>query len=268
MPRSFRFFSPLLTALVLACSGEQAETKPEPDPKPDPDPEPECAADAECGGDTPLCNTEQGVCETLPQGALIGWRDGSAESVDFTLILDPGQLRTSVDLAFDPSDPSMLWVINYQDDSVFVVMRPGEADMTWERIKDPAASHFMNAPPALAFGDVLPAYGQTFGVCGDSDNGGNDFMGPALFPANLDVFATQNADTGLGSHLDMLHSTSFCRGIAFAGSNTYFLFNADKGSIDEYRFNGEHEPGEEDHSDGEIFRYGSNVVTVDFGKKR
>jgi hypothetical protein len=260
MAWTFRFVSPLLIASFVAC-GEEPETETDPGPDPNPDPDTACEADTDCDDDAPLCDVEVGACEALPPGAPIGWRDGAADSVDFTVVLDPGQVLNSTDLGFDPTNPETLWVVNYKDDSVFVVTRPGQADMEWERIKDPAASHFMNAPPALAFGDVLPQYGQTFGVCGDSDNGGNDFMGPALFSSNLDVFATQNPDTGLGSHLDMLHSTSYCRGIAFAGNNTYFLFNSDKGSIDKYLFHAEHAPGEDDHSDGEIYRYGSSTVT-------
>ncbi len=241
----------LVPVICLAACVEDGDTQPEPQPTP------ECDQNADCAGDTPLCG-DAGACESAPPGAPIGWGDGSVTSVDFSVVFDPGTPLRSTDLAFDPSSPAMLWVINYEDDSVFVVTNPGATDAEWIRIEDPGAGHFMNAAPALAFGAMSPTYGQTFAVCGDTDNGGNDFMGPALFSADLAIFATQNQTTGLGSHLDMLHSTSFCRGIAFASDDSaYYLFNSDKGTVDKYRFKGEHEPGEEDHADGEIFRYGS-----------
>lgn len=240
------------TALAVGACSDGSDTQPQ-----QPEPEPSCEDDADCEGDAPVCNAS-GECEPLPPGAPIGVGDGSASSVNFTVVLDPGTPRRSTDLGFDPSDPSVLWVLNSQDDSVIVVTNPSEPDAEWTRIKDPAADHFMNAAPAIAFGAVSPIYGQTFAVCGDSDNHGTDFMGPALFSADLDIFATQNETTGLGSHLDMLHSTIFCRGIAFGSDDdAYYLFNSDRGTVDKYHFNSEHEPGEEDHSDGEIFRYGA-----------
>jgi hypothetical protein len=146
-------------------------------------------------------------------------------------------------------------VINRQDDSVVIITNPGEDDWFFDRLKDPAAGHFMNKPPAFEFGAVDETYGQTFGICGDNDNGGNDFMGPALFSSDLDVFATQNEETGLGSHLDMLHSTTFCKGIAHVEGNVYFSFNGEKGSLDRYDFANDHGPGWDDHSDGHVFRY-------------
>jgi DNA-binding beta-propeller fold protein YncE len=104
-------------------------------------------------------------------------------------------------------------------------------------------------------------WGQLWGTCGDNDNGGNYFMGPTLYSAELDIFGGMNQQTGLGSHLDMLHSTSFCRGIAWAGSgNQYFVFNSFKKSIDYYDFVVDHGPGFDDHSDGRIRRYWNNQV--------
>jgi hypothetical protein len=170
------------------------------------------------------------------------------------LIYEPDKQREPTDLAFNPSKPEELWVVNRKDDSAIVIERPGQPDVSAQRYRDPAASHFMDRPPALAFGAVHPEYGQTFAVCGDSDNGGDDFMGPALFSADLTIFAKQTPD-GLGSHLDMLHSTRYCRGIAHVEGNVYFVFNSDKGSIDQYDFKVDHGPGFDDHSDGEIYRY-------------
>lgn len=237
---------PAVLALVAigACSSEPA----------DPAPEPECTEHSDCSGDRPFCDTSAESCVEAPPGSELGWGDGSVGSVDLTVILSDTALKQPSDLAFNPSSPGELWVVNHKDDSVVIITNPGDPTMTFERRRDPAASHFMDNPPALAFGAVSETWGQTFGVCGDSDNGGDGFMGPALFSADLGVFAEQTP-LDLGSHLDMLHSTSFCRGIANAGASVYYLFNSDKGSVDKYDFHADHGPGNEDHSDGEIFRY-------------
>jgi hypothetical protein len=167
-------------------------------------------------------------------------------------------LRVPTDLEFNPAQPNELWVVNHADDSAVIITEPGDPMMKFERRRDPAAGHFMDNPPALAFGGASD-FGQTFAVCGDSDDGGDDFMGPALFSAALDVFA-ESTPGGLGSHLDMLHSTTFCRGIAHAEANVYFVFNSTKGSIDKYDFHANHVPGAEDHSDGQIYRYVSGTL--------
>lgn len=223
-----------------------------------------CEADADCAAtpDTPLCDVASGECAPLPPGHEIGWKDGSPASVAFTVVFEPEKLRDPWDLAFNPSKPTELWVLNYKDDSVYILQSPGTPEMTSVRRRDPAASHFMDAPPAIAFGVVLPQWGQTWGVCGDNDNsanGGTNFMGPALFSAEPDIFAKPTPD-GLGSHLDMLHSTNFCRGIAHVQDNVYFAFNSHKGSLDLYDFKVDHGPGMDDHSDGEILRYVEGAV--------
>ena len=56
------------------------------------------------------------------------------------------------------------------------------------------------------------------------------------------------APVGLGSHLDMLHNTSFCSGIAHVDANRYWTFNGELGSLDLYDFHKPHPPGGEDHS--------------------
>ncbi len=238
----------LLSLLAATCSSESTD----PDPQPQPDPEAECETNADCAEDAPYCAPEAAACAAAPPGGLIGWGDGSATSVGFTLILDE-DLKEPTDLAFHPTRAE-LWVTNRKDDSVVIITEPGEPNQTAERRHDPAAAHFMDRPPAIAFG-----VGDTFGVCGDSDNGGNDFMGPALFSSDLAIFAESTPD-GLGSHLDMLHSTSFCRGIAHEKDNAYWVFNSDKQSLDRYDFKEDHGPGNDDHSDGEILRYGEDAV--------
>jgi len=249
--KTSRLLLPLL--ILTACKGTETDT--------DPPVDPECATHADCGEGTPFCETDPGTCIAPPAGSELGWGDGNAASVTFTVIAQDAALKEPIDLGFDPSVPNRLWIVNRQDDSVVIVTDPGTEGMTLERRKDPAAAHFMAAPPAFEFGVVDPEYGQTFGICGDGDNGGDNFMGPALFSADLEVFASQNQQTGLGSHLDMLHSTTFCKGIAHVEGNIFFAFNSKKSSLDKYDFGDDHGPGFDDHSDGQVYRYVEDSLT-------
>ena len=263
--RSPRWLALIVTTLALGCGDSDAPADDDGDDTSSSTgtpPGPACTSDAECAGtETPICDTAGGHC-ILPQGWQIGMRDGSPGSVSFVSIWEPDAQRQPTDLQFNPSKTTELWVVNYQDDSALIFENPGAPEMTFERRRDPAASHFMKQPPALSFGVVLPEWNQSFAVCGDDDVGGSsatDFIGPALFSADLSIFAEQTPD-GLGSHLDMLHSTSFCRGIEHMADNIYFAFNAQKSAIDRYDFKVDHGPGNDDHSDGEILRYVEGAV--------
>lgn len=240
----YGFIAVVTSSLAFfGCSSDGTET----DPDPDPDPV-ECTANADCSGETPFCEPEEAVCAAAPAGGLIGWGDGSPSTVKFKTIYAQDAKRDPTDLAFDPSNGD-IWIVNRKDDSVVIVQKPGTPEQTTIHRRDPAASHFMALPPAIAWG--APG---TWATCGDNDNGGNDFMGPALFSADLEIFALDTPG-GLGSHIDMLHSTSFCRGIAHEKDNAYWVFNSSEGSIDRYDFKVDHGPGNDDHADGEILRY-------------
>ena len=92
-------------------------------------------------------------------------------------------------------------------------------------------------------------------------------MGPALWTSNLEVYGQSNPDavrfltessgfpTDLGSHLDMLHQSPLCVGIAWETDNVYWVFDGLEGSIVRYDFQEDHGPGFDDHSDGIIARY-------------
>jgi hypothetical protein len=177
--------------------------------------------------------------------------------VTFTEIYKATKAAELIDLAFGEKDPTEVWVIGYGDDSVHVGTGvTEESEGTWKRYLDPAAAHFMHKPPAIAMGS-----NGFWGICGNNDNAQNDprleanyFMGPALFTSDLTLFAKKTAG-GLGSHYDMLHNTSFCRGIAHDSANIFWTFNGQLGSIEKYNFNTPHEPGGDDHKDGEIYSY-------------
>jgi sugar lactone lactonase YvrE len=106
-----------------------------------------------------------------------------------------------------------------------------------------------------------------FGTCGESRNtyddqvAGNDFMGPALWSADPAIYAVSNPEAvdfvgfDLGSHLDMMHETPLCMGIAWVSDNIYFVFEGLTGTIARYDFKSDHGPGFDDHSDGTVERF-------------
>jgi hypothetical protein len=220
-----------------------------------------CTTDAQCArtAATPVCDVAAKACVALPPGHEIGFRDGSPTSVTFTEIYKPGAAVKPTDLAFSEKDE--LWVVGYGDNSLHRGADVLGDAPSFERILDPAAGHFMLKPPAIAIG--APGL---FGTCGDNLNerGGGDgsarfFMGPALFDSDPAILGVRTAG-GLGSHVDMLHNTPLCRGIAHEKANIYWVFNALDRSLDKYDFAKPHEPGGDDHSDGAIYRYAMGKV--------
>lgn len=263
---SFRTTLPLFSILVglsvFACSEEKTTPG---GTSGQPETSTACTSNDQCAAGKETCDTAAGKCVALSSvGTEIGTGDGSPTSVTFTEIYGKAKkAQELVDLAFAENDPTQLWVIAYGDSTVHVGTGvTADSNGTWKEYYDPAAPHFMYKPPAFAMG--VDGY---WGICGDNDNSQNSprmepnyFMGPAMFTTNLDVFTTQNTETMLGSHYDMLHNTTFCRGIAHQEANIFWVFNGQLGAIEKYDFNEPHEPGGDDHSDGEIYRYAEGQV--------
>jgi len=181
------------------------------------------------------------------QGAL------DPDSVSWTLILDgDDDLTDPRDLGFDSSGD--LWVANRVDDRTFIVFDPGQDDQRYDRRRDGYARHFMEETAAFSFDDDAQ-----FGSCGESENTYNgqfapdDFMGPVLWSTDLDIFAEQNPE-GLGSHIDMLHESPLCVGIAWDHDNVYWVFDGKSSDIVRYDFQQDHGVGQDDHSDGIVYR--------------
>ncbi|MFZ5481991.1 MAG: hypothetical protein ACOZNI_34845 [Myxococcota bacterium] len=190
----------------------------------------------------------------------IGTGDGTPASVGWTTILDEeDRLTDPRDLGFDAA--GNLWVANREDDRTFIVFDPGTDSQDHDRRKDGFAEHFMEETAALAFDPDAQ-----FGSCGESNNTyngqaeANDFMGPVLWSTDLDVFA-ETDPYGLGSHIDMLHESPFCVGIAWEVDNVYWVFDGDHGAIVRYDFQTDHDVGRDDHSDGIVHRLAEPEVT-------
>jgi len=238
----------LVALLPLLSSSACSATVVTKDPTPDPN-------------QTPPGTCAPGATDCVPNaaGAEIGSGDGTAGSVTFTEVYKTTASAALTDLAFDPQTGN-LWVIGYGDNSTHVGSGlTGDApNPVWKRAVDPAARHFMHKPPAFA---MTP--NGFWGICGDNDNSQNGpanlFMGPATFSMDPTIFAKRTAG-GLGSHLDMLHSTPVCRGIAHVKDATFWVFNGYDLSLDRYEFAAPHEPGGDDHSDGSIFRFAEGKV--------
>lgn len=184
-------------------------------------------------------------------------------------------LRKPRDLDFNPDVPDELWVVNRGDRSVTIFHGAGTDQQEADDRLDPWGIHFMPDVSSIAFGGVTYAGSdaRTFATCQESDNDyggsfeGDGFMGPSLWTADLDLFAQSNPDAvdylselygmfvDLGSHLDMLHESPFCMGIAWESDNVYWVFDGDDGRIVRYDFVEDHDRGFDDHSDGIISMY-------------
>jgi len=125
----------------------------------------------------------------------------------------------------------------------------------WRR--DSNSGHFLRMGSAIAFGEK-----GLWANSNESDNGGDNFMGPALWPSDSTIYAkVHQNDNMLGSHCDMLHQSPWSMGIAHESGNIFWLFDGNKASsalantIVKYDFATPHEYGGDDHSDGLIWRY-------------
>lgn len=206
---------------------------------------------------------------TGPVTALgIGEGTLSADSASWTPILSgEDDLTDPRDLGFDPD--GRLWVANREDDHTFIVTDPGGSKQEVERRIDGYAEHFMEETAALSFespAGASPEYGNEFGSCGESRNTyddtlrGNLFMGPVLWTTDLEIFANENPH-GLGSHLDMLHQSPLCVGIAWERDNVYWVFDGYHDAIVRYDFQEDHDVGQDDHSDGIVYQLAKPEVT-------
>ena len=184
-------------------------------------------------------------------------------NVDISVVADENDgLLGPRDLDFNPAVQGELWVINRGDDAALTISNVGTTAQTILRRKDPFALHFMEETAALSF-----SAGMKFGTCGESRNTydeqeqANDFMGPALWSADAAIFAISNPEAvdevgyDLGSHLDMMHETPLCMGIAWVSDNIYFVFEGSTGTIARYDFKTDHGPGFDDHGDGTVERF-------------
>lgn len=222
-----------------------------------------CWCDEMCARYGDCCSDRVNVCEAPPPPPPSGGSAsvpelGMPETRQLTVIATSADgLDAPRDLAFHPDRPNELWTVNLGFEGVVILFAPGTPSQRADVRHDSHASHFMASPASLAFGDD-----GHFATCGESRNGGNDFMGPVLWDSDLAVFARVNQGGPLlGSHIDMLHQSPLCMGIEHAGGNGYWTFDGLAGHVVYYDFQEDHGPGYDDHADGIVRRYTEARVT-------
>lgn len=214
----------------------------------------------------------------------LGSGDHSPSSVTLTPISVPGIAYSDpMDLDFSRAAPNELWVVNKANQSIVIINDVTAASFSGDKLDASdevgAWGHFLSKPSGIAFGAQTSGAGNgwTFATSQDSNNGGNNFMGPTLWSADRTVIGKipnplpSNWNT---SHLDMLHSTTWGKGIAWEAGNTYWTlgicyFSVVGGNpqvaVTRYNFNGDHTPGQDDHSDGYKWHYARGQIAMTSG---
>lgn len=185
----------------------------------------------------------------------------SQSSNNYTKVgIEEDGLDSPVDLEFHSKDQSELWVINMRVESrggsTVTYRNVGEVSQLAYHKVDGNSVHFMSLPTALAFGDN-GAWASSPGVLDANFSQGQNppFTGPSLWSSDFAVYAQYAGPGTNGSHLDMLHGSPYCSGIAWYKNNEYFVFDGYNGHLVWYDFATDHGPGNSSHDDGRIRRY-------------
>jgi hypothetical protein len=181
------------------------------------------------------------------------------------IINQSNQLNKPTDLDFHPVlSRKELWVVNKrtesQGGSTVTVSNAGEPNQTSVHNVDGNAWHFMSLPTGLAFGEN-ENFGTSPGVFDANHNGGTPFTGPALWSSDTSIYAQPSG--GNGSHLDMLHNSPKCQGIAHEVDNVFWVFDGQSNDIVRYDFADDHGPGASYHGDAIVHRYRDYSVAKD-----
>jgi hypothetical protein len=170
------------------------------------------------------------------------------------------------DLDFVPGRPNELWILSRETNggSVVILFNAGKSNQVHQFRKDSHHEHFMARTVAMAFG-ANDYFGSAQEIKSTA-SASSTFMGPALWSSDTAIFARlhqSNWDPNmlLGSHIDMLHQSPYGMGIAHDSANVYWYFDGYSGNICRYDFATPHGVGEDDHSDGRIYRYTDVTVT-------
>ena len=212
-----------------------------------------CYCDLGCKRYGDCCADYAAVCEAAPPppgGGAASVPELGASPTFTTIATAADGLDVPRDLTIHPTR-DQLWTINQGTEGITIVSDPGGSRQRAETLIDVMHEHFMSEPSAIAFGKT-----GTFATCQESINHGNHFMGPTLW--QTDVYAQVNQEVGsplLGSHIDMLHQSPLCMGIAHDHDNVYWVFDGQNGHVVRYDFQRDHGPGYDDHSDGIVRRY-------------
>ena len=173
------------------------------------------------------------------------------------------QIDKPTDLDFHPDfGRKELWVINERlagnGGSVVIYDNAGESNQTDQQKVDGNAWHFMSLPSGIAFSEN-GNFANSPGVFSANHNS-VPFTGPSLWSSDLSIFAQWAGPGTNGSHLDMLHESPYSRGVASEEHNVFWIYDGYNNDLARYDFVEDHGPGNSDHDDGIIHRYGDFPV--------
>jgi hypothetical protein len=185
-----------------------------------------------------------------------------------TVVLVAGaseQVSGPTDLDFHPVlSNKELWITNKGTEnsggSTVTLYNAGDGSQTSIYKQDGNAYHFMSLPTGIAFSEN-GNWANSPGVYDANHDGGAAFTGPALWSSDMSVYAEPSG--GNGSHLDMLHHSPECQGIAAEKDNVFWIFDGYNSDIVRYDFAEDHGPGASFHGDAIIRRYSDDAVTKD-----
>ena len=222
-----------------------------------------------------LCGCSSASIDDSANGATNGGASAVVEPVTLVNVYSPTSKvpLSATAVAFNPMVDGELWALLRQfpsgkactmtDDGgcdalvgVAAVISDATGDAPRGVIKqDGNAWHFMRRPTAIAWGDDL-----IFSSCGEgyTDNYEDvamPYAGPVLWSSDPTIFGVTPKPNQNGTHIDMLHETPYCMGLAHESANIFWAFNGNAGSLDRVDFHSPHAVGGEDHSDGEVHRY-------------
>lgn len=186
--------------------------------------------------------------------------------VQVSQIAGPSEgVNAPTDLDFHPVlNNKELWVTNKDTEnsggSTVTIMNAGEEDQTEFYKSDGNSWHFMSLPTGIAFSEN-GNFATSPGVYDANHNGPPAFTGPSLWDSDLDVYAEPSG--GNGSHIDMLHESPNCQGIASETDNVFWVFDGYNSDVVRYDFVDDHGPGNDYHSDAIIRRYSDDEVMMD-----
>lgn len=181
-----------------------------------------------------------------------------SEPIITTVATAANGLDKPTDLDFFPVlGKDELWVINQRTESaggstVTISDATAETPSDFQMKVDGNSWHFMSLPTGIAFSSENFNFANSTGVKDANHNGGT-FTGPALWSSDPAIYAQPSG--GNGSHLDMLHGSPFCMGIAHEVDNVFWVYDDWNKDIVRYDFGEDHGPGNADHDDGKIRRY-------------
>jgi hypothetical protein len=203
----------------------------------------------------------------------LGTGDHSPSSVTFTPVgLASYPYSDPMDLDFSNHASNELWVVNQANESIVIIDDVTAGTLTGDKLDASdevgAWGHFLQNVSGIAMGAQTSGAGNgwTMATSQDGNNGGNNFMGPTLWSSDRTVMGvTPNPlpSQWNTSHLDMLHSTTWGKGICHQSGNIYWTIgicydtigSGSQVSIAKYNFNADHTPGQSNHVDGEKYHY-------------